>query len=265
MIDLSDVTFNIPVKIDQPQRGRNLDIVTRYLKRYFNTNIIVCEMDTEQRAKPFINVDCKYVFMKTQSPFIHRTMQLNYMASISETPIVVNYDVDVLLPPESYQIAAGFIRRKEAQMVYPFDGNFYNTNDTMNKRISDTLDVMFIDTNKCGNLAPNFKSVGGAIFWDKQKFFDFGMENENFVSWGHEDQERFERARILDVKLARVNGNLFHLQHQPSLNSSNAGHSYYKNNENEWLKVKQMDKPTLIKYLETWPWLKGKYLINRSV
>jgi predicted glycosyltransferase involved in capsule biosynthesis len=265
MIDLRDVTFNIPVKIDQPNRGRNLEIVIRYLKRYFDTNIIVCEMDSDQKARPFIAADCKYVFMKTNSPFIHRTMQLNYMASISETPIIVNYDVDVLLPPENYQIAAGLIRRKEAEMVYPFAGNFYNTEDHMVGRISDTLDVMFIDPSHCQNLAPNFKSVGGAIFWDKQKFLDIGMENENFVSWGHEDQERFERANILGTKIARIAGDLFHLRHLSSLNSSNAAHSYYKNNESEWLKVKQMNKPTLLKYIESWPWLKDKYKINRSV
>jgi len=265
MIDLHDVTFNIPVKIDQPNRGRNLNIVTKYLKRHFNTNIIVCEMDEEPKAKQFLETDCKYVFMKSKSPFIHRTMMLNYMAAISETPIIVNYDVDVLLPPDSYLNSTGVIRRNEAKMVYPFDGNFWNVPDSYVERINETLDVMFIDEKTCQNLAPNFKSVGGAIFWDKKTFIDFGMENENFISWGHEDQERFERAKILQVPLTRISGPLYHLRHQPSLNSSNSGHSYYKSNESEWNKVRSMTKDNLLQYVNTWAWLKNKYPINRSV
>jgi len=266
MIDLKDVTFTIPVKIDQPNRGRNLSIVTRYLKRYLDTNIIVCEMDEESKAKQFIDVDCKFVFMKSKSQFIHRTMMLNYMASIASTPIIVNYDVDIVLPPESYLTSANTIRKKEAEMVYPYDGNFYNTTDAMTQRVSDTLDVKFINTHECSNLAPNFKSVGGAIFWDKETFFRIGLENENFISWGHEDQERFERAKILNVKIARLMGNLYHLRHNPSLNSSNNGHAFYNNNEAEWEKVKRMDKNTLQNYVNSWSWIKdNKYKINKNV
>jgi hypothetical protein len=256
MFDLMDVTFNIPVKIDQPNRGRNLNIILNYIKRYMKTTIIICEMDEEPKAKQYIDVDCKYIFMKTKSQYIHRTMMLNYMANISTTPIIVNYDVDVLFPPESYLNATEIIRRNESKMVFPFDGTFWNIPNIMIERIKDTLDVMFINTDLCQNLATNFKSVGGAIFWDKKTFIDFGMENENFVSWGHEDQERAIRAKILEVPIARVENPLYHLCHQPSLNSSNSGHVFFKQNENEFNKVKNMSKDDLLNYISTWKWLK---------
>lgn len=258
MHDLSDVTFTIPVKIDQPDRIRNIKICLNYLSKHFKTNFIISEMDTEPKAKHlFVDLVCKYIFMKTNSPYFHRTKMLNYMAKQATTPIVVNYDCDVLLPLENYIKATELIRSKEMDMVFPYDGNFFNVNPIFIDKINTTNSIDFIDTSSmCQNLRPSGDSVGGAIFWSKEKFLGIGMENENFISWGFEDNERFERAKKMGLNIGRCPKGLIHLHHQPSLNSSNGSHPFYQKNQQEWLKVQSMNKDDLKKYIDSWSWAK---------
>ena len=258
MYDLKDVTFTIPVKIDQPDRKRNLNLTTRYLKKYFNTNIIICEMDNESKAKECIDssIDYKYVFMKTDSPWFHRTKMLNYMADLADTPIVVNYDADVLFNPESYVKAVEMIRNGYADVVYPFDGNFLDIHPKQIPDLNEKLDHAVISNHTCRNLRPNGDSVGGAIFWSKEHFKLVGMENENFISWGFEDDDRYYRAQTLGLNVKRCDGPLYHLHHGSSANSSTASHPFYKSNEQELRKIQSMDKNQLREYVNTWKWIR---------
>jgi predicted glycosyltransferase involved in capsule biosynthesis len=258
MHDLTDVTFTIPVKIDQPDRVRNLKICIDYLRKNFNTNIMISEMDREQKVKQHIEgITCKYIFMKTESPLFHRTMMLNYMAKQATTPIIVNYDCDVLLPIDNYLKAAESIRSGEKDIVYPYDGNFFDLHPMFIDKVRETNSITFINSTMCRNLRPAADSVGGAVFWSKDKFFKAGLENENFVSWGYEDTERYERATKLGLKVGRCSEGLVHLHHGSSLNSSNGSHPYYQKNEQEWLKVKNMSKAELEAYTRTWRWAAG--------
>jgi len=257
MLDLSDVTFTIPVKIDQPDRGRNLNIMTRYLKKHLKTNIMICEMDTESKAKQHIDegIDYKYIFMKTQSQWFHRTMMLNYMAKLATTPIIVNYDTDVLLQPEQYVEAATMIRNGFSDLIFPYNGNFLDVPATHVHKLGNSLTLDVPET-VCRNLRPKADSVGGAIFWSKEKFISVGMENENFVSWGFEDTERDYRARTMGLNVNRLKGPLFHMSHGSSPNSATNSHPFYKKNEKEWVKVSQMNKNLLNEYIKSWKWLK---------
>lgn len=256
MHNLSDVTFTIPVKIDQPDRGRNLNIMTRYLKKHLNTNIVICEMDTESRAKEHIEkgIDYKYIFMKTKSPWFHRTMMLNYMAKMADTPIIVNYDTDVILKPEQYVEAANLIRQGFSDLVFPYDGNFLDIPAAHVQQLGNTLELN-VPPNVCRNLRPAADSVGGAVFWSKEKFISVGMENENFVSWGFEDTERDYRARALGLRVNRVSDPLFHMHHGSSPNSATSSHPFYRKNEQEWIKVSQMNRDVLNEYIKTWKWI----------
>lgn len=258
MIDLSDVTFTIPVKIDQPDRIRNLQMSINYIKSNFKTKLIICEMDNEQKVKDLIkDISCKYIFMKTSSPFLHRTMMLNFMAKQADTPIIVNYDCDVLLPLSNYEESANLIRQGKADIVYPYDGNFFDVPYNLIPSIQNSNSVEHINPSHCTNLRPNGDSVGGAVFWSKEKFIEIGMENEKFISWGFEDNERCSRAVKLGLKMRRCQKGLFHLHHGSSLNSTNGSHPYYKQNEQEWVKVSSMSPENLREYVKTWSWVKN--------
>ena len=47
MIDLKEATFIIPIRIESPDRLRNVITVTAFLLENFDTNIIIKEVDSE--------------------------------------------------------------------------------------------------------------------------------------------------------------------------------------------------------------------------
>jgi hypothetical protein len=79
------------------------------------------------------------------------------------------------------------------------------------------------------------------------------MENEHFVSWGHEDDERLARALVLGLTVERVPGSVFHLRH-PRGKDSNDRHQHYESNLKEFQRISKMDKEDLRIEVTSWPW-----------
>ena len=116
--DLSQATFIIPIRIESTDRLRNVVTTTAFLMENFDTNIIIKEVDSEsifQRdAIPLLeeildfNIwdnNLNYIYERSDDPLFHRQRILNEMIMEADTEIVVNYDCDVILPKESYELA----------------------------------------------------------------------------------------------------------------------------------------------------------------
>lgn len=251
-INLTDVTFTIPVRIDSEQRKRNLEIVVKYLNTHFDTNILVGEESKSPDLKYF-ETDCDYIHYQTDDSMMRRTHVLNLLAREANTPIIVNYDTDVLLPIKQYVNSAVLIRKNEFDMVYPYDGRFLNVkSDDIINSIATNMEVDNIPDRFLQSMRTD--SVGGAIFWNKEKFIEGGMENENFVSWGYEDDERLIRFKKLGFRISRWPGVLYHLNHPSSPNSASV-HKFYSNNKEEFERIRRMNKEQILEYMKEWPWL----------
>jgi hypothetical protein len=253
MIELKDLTITIPVKIDHPDRSRNLKIVVDFLTRNLNTNIIVCEQDTEEVPNILKGYDFKYLTHKRSDNLIHRTFQLNYMAKAADTPFIANYDADVLVLPDLYHHSVNLLREGKASLVLPYAGPCYDVPVRYHDAIleSGSLDCVGDITKTGGLMNPN--SVGGAIFWNKDDFIKGGMENERFISWGFEDNERFYRFNTLGYPLLRSPGNLYHLNHFRTPNSNHT-HKFYNNNKSEYDRIRRMNRMQLQNEVSTWDW-----------
>ena len=250
MINLKNVTFNIPVKYDTEDRIENLKVIINYITKYFDTNIIVMERDKVSHFE-FIKDECQYFFEKTNETNLRRTYCLNKMCKLSKTDYIVNYDTDVLLSIEDY---VDSLRKLEAgfDMVYPYNGRFLECRRSIFfERIKKELDVSFLKNENLPICHPS--SLGGAVFWNKESFIKIGMENEHFISWGWEDNERFERANKLGLKIVRTKGDLYHLEHR-RLEDSSPKNPFIDNNRNEFNRIKNMNKEQLIEEIKKWEW-----------
>jgi len=247
-----DVTFNIPVRIDSPERLRNLKISTQYLKKYFFVNILIGEDSKKPQLKKLSESD-GYIYYKNDTDVFHRTKILNDLARASTTPFVCNFDADILIPPIQMLKAIAMIRTNKADMILPYGGMAKNIIESKVPLIGKTLDISTIKENDTYEMNKN--ALGGAVLWNKQSFIKFGMENENFINWGYEDNERMLRAQKLGLKVFRVPGNLYHLDHHRNEND-NFGQKYANHNADELNKVKKMKKDKLKEYIGTWEWLK---------
>jgi len=134
-IDLSQATFIIPIRIESPDRLRNVITSTAFLLENFDTNIIIKEVDSEsvfQRdALPVlkdildVDVNVQHIFEESNEPLFHRQKVLNEMIAEAKTDIVVNYDCDVILPLESYELAYRGIMDGVYDAVYPYGSGMF--------------------------------------------------------------------------------------------------------------------------------------------
>lgn len=251
-IDLSDVTFTVPVFIDHYHRMENLELSIGHILDNFKTTIIVGEQGGA-KAQKFGGRVRYHQF--TGMKYFHRTKMLNDMARMATTKIVVNWDADVFIPPFQLWHAAELIRHG-ADMVYPFDGRFARVPRTWHPALKKARDVgIFGDTQfkgKHGKPLPT-TSVGGAIMFDRKEFLNGGGENEYMISFGPEDWERNFRFKALGYDVQRISGSLYHLDHWCGPNSSTRN-PFFRANHDELDRMREMAEGQLVDYVGSWPW-----------
>jgi hypothetical protein len=244
--NLLDTTFIIPVSYDHPDRMENLNLVRDYINHHFDTNIIVGEIRTNQ-----MNADVLFPYS-----CFHRTKALNYMTMMAKTPYVVNWDADVLVEPHQIELMIRFLRTGW-HVCYPYDGRFLLVPRSYIRPIQDTMTLwplQYVNLPSMGATSATGPSYGGAVGYSKEAFIRAGGENENFVSMGAEDQERWRRFSLL-LKVARVDGPLYHINHHRGVNST-FKHEHGRANQLYWDKLCRMNDEQFIDHIKTFTWLK---------
>ena len=89
---LSDVTFVIPVRVDSPERARNLDVLVDFIFRRFDSSILIMEADSRQRY--FVKNShrrIQYFFEEDLRPVFQHTLCLNHLYRKVDTPIIAGW------------------------------------------------------------------------------------------------------------------------------------------------------------------------------
>lgn len=266
MIDLTDTTFIMPVMIESFDRYRNAKIILTYFNHHFNTNIIIYEIIDNNSKLDFLenltNLNIKLI-CKENEGFFHKTKYLNIMLDMVETPIVVNYDIDVLLPVQDYINARNLILNNGIDVVYPF-GNNDNQIRLYNVKIDDNFYKNPLIENISYTHKNNmFSESGFCAFFKTYVYKNGGGENENFISYGPEDKEKYYRFNVLGYKIERFeNNNIYHLEHIRT-KESNKTNPFFENNRRIFNSIKEMDKEQLKKYLNEQDYLKKYDFIKK--
>lgn len=244
-IDIPDLTITIPVSFDHSDRKENLELCIVYLLTKFNVKIVVGEQGGN--AFEYLSKYCEYRHFDLE--VFHRTKMLNEMAASATTEFVANYDCDVFLSP--IQILEAMHRLRQGDDIcYPYDGDFLHVERNGNfHTLADSLDLGVFAKLKT---RATRNSKGGAVFVNKKRFFDAGGENERMVNHAPEDLERWERFTKLGLKVSRVKGSIFHMEHWRGVNSHTEGHRHSKENQTEFTKIKSLGQQQLKEYIATW-------------
>lgn len=247
LIPLQECTFIIPIRIESEDRKTNFITVYDYLSRNFKTNIIFYECSSEPVIDKLIRNDVTYVYQNVIDNSFHRTKYLNRMLSMVNTTITVNYDVDVILPIKSYLDAYEKILNEQYDLVYPFGFgkfqkkvNVHGRHKLFNKVPTEELTSQ--DYSDC------FCEYGHCQFFNTQSYKKYGWENENFISYGPEDRERYERFKTFKTKMMHLNsGFVYHIEHLRGNDSSNKN-PYFDSNNNLYEKLHAMNQDQLTTY-----------------
>ena len=273
MVDLSNATFIIPLRIESADRMRNIITLLCFLLGNFDTNVIVKEVDSEPvfeknvlpQIKEFIGNDINlvHIFEKSDDPVFYRMHILNEMLAMSKTDVVINYDCDVLMPVETYVNAYESILNGTCDVVYPYgNGNFQKQVHVTDEIVSDFLnndfDLSILD--KSSQVSTS--DFGWVQFFNRSVYIEGGMENENFRGSSPEDKERFFRFTTLEYKVGRIDNWIYHLEHSRGANSwpeSIRGNPYMAQNFEVWNHLQTLNKQKLKEYYSNQDYLK-KYV-----
>ena len=275
--DLSECTFIMPLRIESSDRMRNIITTLIYLLRNFETKVIVKEVDVEsifeQSVQPALEEALEdfqlegltHIFEQSDDYTFHRTKIINDMLWMVDTPVVANYDCDILLPKTSYPYAVNMIlngheledgTKYYPKCVYPYgEGTYqaqlYTNDEEVTKFINQKFDFEVFQKWRAYDA-----KFGFVQFFDTEEYKRLGGENEGFIAYGYEDDERFYRFNMLS-KVARMNERIFHMEHKRTSNS------WFNNpkieaNRSLWEKLKGCGKDELDFYYKNAPYVKTR-------
>lgn len=213
-----DLTIVIPVRIDSKERLRNLEFLLSDLQKYYGLKVIVLEADIVSHLGDYEGV--RRVFINDTNPLFHRTKYINILTKLADTKYIGVWDSDVVVPVAQFDSALETLRSGTADMVYPYDGRFYNVyGETMQNFLDFKDETVLIDNHDKHHLVFGHHSCGGAFMVNREAYVTAGGENERFTAWGAEDLERFKRWEIRGYNVARTDGVIYHLYHPIGTNS----------------------------------------------
>lgn len=281
--DLEDCTFIIPLRIETTDRMRNIIVTLIYLLRNFNTKVIVKEVDTDSVFKKMVQPALEealedfhlegltHIFEQSDDYTFHRTKIINDMLWMVDTPVVCNYDCDILLPKTSYPYAVNMILNgwldpeKEdgetyfPKVVYPYGRGPYQAQlYTDDAEVTNFINNHF-DFETFNNWRPYDAKFGFCQFFDTETYKELGGENEGFVSYGYEDDERHYRFAML-TKVARMDERVFHLEHKRTKNSW-FNNPHIEGNRKLWEKLKSCNRQELRFYYDNVGYAKARRAI----
>ena len=274
MINLKQCTFIIPIRIESEDRMRNVITVLCYLLENFDTKVILKEVDTESVFEKEVLPQIKdylgdainnltHVFEQSDDPVFYRMKIINEMLDMSNTPVISNYDCDVLFKPETYIKSVEMVK-DGYDIVYPYGfGEYQKQVFVDDNDVSEFLSNDF-DFNILDKKSKMYDAQYGHVqFVNRKSYFAVGMENENFRGSSPEDKERFYRFDKMGYKIGRIDHQVYHLEHSRGRNSwpnSVQGNPYMQENFNLWESIQKMTGEELKQYYSNQKYIE-KYTI----
>ena len=280
MINLDDLTIIIPVKIESSDRYHNLKTVLGYINHHFKTNVKIIEESPDESKIDFLDdfknlsIDYKFCQVPASEPY-HRTKYLNEMIFSTTTKVVSNYDSDVFFPVQTYVDVVNSIVNSEFDFVYPYllgqgQKQLYYSKWYENKfaqwiyypmwKFIQDWNISHFDNDE--NVKMWASAYGHSVFASTEKYKEAFGENEEFISYGPEDQERSYRFQKLGYNVKWYDGYVYHIEHSRT-NDSSANNPHFKKNCDMFEHVKLLSKDELLNYYENKDYLK-KYIFDEK-
>lgn len=260
MNDLTNTTFIIPILVESEDRYNNVNLTLRYLNHHFKTNVILYEVCDQLVSKldflnELSNLNLVHIKKAPEESF-HRTKYLNEMLDQVKTSVVVNYDIDIILPVDTYLLCENLIQEGKYTVIYPYgfskDSQVQVFQSFNRDEFLRSFDLTFINPRHSRRYV---SAYGFCIFFNTDIYRENGGENENFISYGPEDVERGERFYKLDYSPVWLADSLvYHFEHRRGSDSS-SNNPYFRHNELEYEKLRIMDKQSLINYYRSQDYL----------
>jgi predicted glycosyltransferase involved in capsule biosynthesis len=167
-----------------------------------------------------------------------------------ETPVVINYDIDVLLDPLNFLECQNNILEEKSKVIYPYEKGIGQIMvlETFNYQGFKDSNYSIDFINSSGEKRDATAECGHCIFFDTQTYKLWGGENENFISYGPEDKERMYRfEKLTNLVSWKTGKKVYHLEHYRG-NDSAFSNPHFKHNWNTFENIQKMGILDLANY-----------------
>ncbi|MEP1488886.1 MAG: galactosyltransferase-related protein [Algibacter sp.] len=240
-IDLMDTSFLIYAQIESEDRRINLSLVINYIHKYFNTNILLLEIDAVPKIDDeyiLNNKGTEYEFIQDSSEIFHTTKYRNLLVTKCKTPYFFICDSDIILSPKGIEQSIEYLRAAILPtLVYPYNGDFHQVFENDRNKFAKMLDYDFFQGREKEFTFMHKYSVGGAFGGRIIDYLEQTIDNEKIYGWGPDDKERYYRLKKNGFKMVRFDYPLFHLYHIRKKNSKPSDIDLTTKNNIEYLKV----------------------------
>lgn len=213
---------------------------------------------------------------RKKNELFHRTKYLNMMLNEVDTEYVCNHDADTILSSHGLLTSMSYLRLGTADVVYPYERGIKTQKRIFFKEASPPgpLNTLIFT----GDMSVILHDIHGMMSWPAaygqsiifktSSYKSMGGENENFISWGAEDLERYSRAIKLGLTVSRVDAPIVHIEH-PRGSDSSSKHAKFENNESLCDKLLAMsieelqDYYSKVEYVEKYGWNKSSKEANQ--
>jgi len=252
---MHNVTFLLPLRIDNQDRIDNFQTCLRYLtKRFPQSEILVVEDDAESKCEDLCKTYGVTYHHKKNDGRFSRSMVINTGLLLASRDYFVVYDIDVLIDASLISRAVKTLQESSLHIVLPHNSIFINVKGSLKAQVSESLNIGFVPP--VYSLFPPLKRsemeayciLSGVVVFRTSTLREIGGYSKKMISYGWEDIEVLKRAAKLGFYYFSLpTGNVIHLDHARGKDSTQG--EYYELNKREFLKISVMNKSDLVSYI----------------
>jgi len=250
-IKMQDVSIVFPVKLESVDRKVNLYTVFNYLQKIVDAKFIICEESTVQVPQVLSEFSGQFEYIHTKiraDEHFHKAKIINLLVKTAKTPFVMVNDSDVVITYEQYKTAAEVITRNNNIVILPYDQLLRRIPKNKRNLISQLHTMKDFDC--LGSTTHVHPPEGGCVLFKKDVFESVGGMNEFFINYGPEDAELIYRFVCLGYPLVRINGPIFHLEHDRL--QYNENNPFFCANDIEYARIRSMSVERLRHEISIW-------------
>lgn len=226
-------------KIDRIQ---NLRRVLDWINGFGGVEVLLIEQDTHSKIS-HLNLRAKHIFIKSNMPY-NRSWAFNVALKNSNSNIIVFGDSDLIMDPNEF--ITGLNSLKEYSMVSPYNSVIDLTPQETVMQLNEMLSINRPGRGDAKNDPQKINPCGGISMFRKEDIIKIGGWNEDFLSWGGEDDCEFIIVKNF-LTYTELNAKCYHLYHekaQPDM-------KFYQRNLQLLQKISQMNKDQLQKMIQS--------------
>jgi predicted glycosyltransferase involved in capsule biosynthesis len=188
-------------------RLQNLRRVLDWINGFAGVEVLLIEQDKHSKIS-HLNLKAKHIFTKSNMPF-NKSWAFNVGLKYSNSNIIVFGDSDLIMEPNQFIAALTIMNQYE--MVNP-----YNSVIDLTQQESTLPIEQMIQVNRPGRGETDIQKVplcGGICLFRKDAIYKIGGWNEDFWSWGGEDDFQSIKVKQL-LNYTELQAKCYHLYHE---------------------------------------------------